>query len=622
LALWGLTALESQPPNQRKFLWMSVEAAIRDAWQTDTFVYAPNWSKALFRLFKLFEPDAGDVGATTEKQLSHALMPYIAAESGFLDLIVDLRDHGWSIDLIRDAVALAGFDLRTLATQFLDMKERVFNLPQANRDRIAKFHKLAEDLRTFKCIYCLQERGRRSYTKAEHVLPQSFGTFEQNITLHDVVCDDCNHYFGTNLEIHLARDTYEGELRFRHGVKDADEFKPSASGRQSRLALRLSEGPFAGCLVTRRYSQQKGEIEVTPLPQVGFLLPDDCYQYFLLNEIPALTELQEKGFRGDRPHAIRGLVVDAEALTRILGERGIPFRLAGIDEPPTDPLKTILCELEGRIDHVILRAIAKISFNYLAKWQGPNFMHRPEFDMARRYIRYGTLPDYEMMKVDEIAILEGEPIEGPRLKGHIITTCWTDVFSVLCQVTLFNQFTYRISLSKEFEGPTPEIRRGHIFDPGRSAHKSLDQCHYTRRAAVASLRKAPELVTEGATELICVKASPKSYGIVAVSLVPIVRSSKCRNAAALVTSSIMASFATPAISPCRPKSNRDQQSNGTRNRSMTSTTSSNAPSAAAGRSAKALATPGVVSDLSFGHTWVRNGLAATRKTSAADSGTG
>jgi hypothetical protein len=108
-----------------------------------------------------------------------------------------------------------------------------------------------------KCIYCLQERGRRSYTKAEHVLPQSFGTFEQNITLHDVVCDDCNHYFGTNLEIHLARDTYEGELRFRHGVKDADEFKPSASGRQSRLALRLSEGPFAGCLVTRRYSQQK-----------------------------------------------------------------------------------------------------------------------------------------------------------------------------------------------------------------------------------------------------------------------------------------------------------------------------------------------------------------------------
>lgn len=459
-ALWGLAALESLPPDQRQALWRSVEFAIRDAWQTDVYAYAPNWPKALFRLFKLFDLDVGDGSATTEKRLSQALLPYIAADSGFLDLIVDLRDNGWSIDLVRDVVAMAGFDLRTLVTQFLDMKERVFKLPQANRDRVAKFHKLAEDLRTFKCIYCLQERDRRSYTKAEHVLPQSFGTFDQNFTLREVVCDECNHYFGNNLEIYLARDTYEGQLRFTHGVKDASDFKELA--RSSRVAIKYAEGEYAGLYVSRRYSKDKGTIEVTPLPQVGFLVAQDRYEYFMLDKIPSLTMLEEKGFRGDRPRSINGLAVDSQVLERLLADRGIPFRIT--DYASTDRPDSILCEFEGAIDHVIRRAVAKISFNYLAYWQGAAFLHCPEFDMARRYIRNGTLPDYPMVSIDEVAILEDEPLEGLRVLGHIITTGWTAVHSVLAQVSLFNWLTYRISLTKEIDGPVPEIRRGHIFD--------------------------------------------------------------------------------------------------------------------------------------------------------------
>jgi hypothetical protein len=463
-ALWGLAALESQSSTHRKKLWANIENAARDAWQTDSFGYAPNWSTALLRLFQLFAPDTGEGCATREQQLSRVLCPYIGANYGFMSLVIDLTEHGWSIAEIRNAVAMAGFDLRNLVTEFLDMKERAFSLPQAKNDlRIAKFRKLAEALQLFKCIYCLGERDRLSYTKVEHVLPQSFGKFEQNFTLQCVVCDACNEYFGNNLEIHLGRDTYEGQLRFTHGVKDASDFKPT--GRQSRIVLKLAEGPFAGCFVNRRFSREKGEIEVTPLPQVGFLLaPTDHYEYFLLANIPSLAELQEKGFNGDRPRTIRGVAVDPEVLTQFLGERGIPFRFAGYDDSRSDRPETILCEFEGTIDQVIRRAIAKIAFNYLARWQGPEFLRLPEFDMARRYIRYGTLPDYEMMRVDEEAILDGEPLEGPRALGHIVTAGWTNVHSVLAQVALFNWLSYRISLTKEFPHPRPEIRRGHIFD--------------------------------------------------------------------------------------------------------------------------------------------------------------
>jgi hypothetical protein len=458
--LWGLVALEALPPDRRTHLWESVEIAIRDAWQTDTFGYAPNWSKALLRLFKLFETeDRG--GRPAMELLSQALLPYIGADSGFLGLIVDLRDHGWSLDLLRDAVAMAGFDLKILAKQFLDMKERVFKMPQANRERTTKFRQLAEDLRTFKCIYCLQEKDRRSYTKAEHVLPQSFGTFEHNLTLREVVCDECNHYFGNNLEIYLARDTYEGQLRFTHGVKDASDFKEVV--RSHRVAVKYAEGEYAGRYVSRRYSKGKDTIEVVPLPQVGFLIAEGRYEYYLLDDIPSLEVLKGMGFSGDRPRSIHALAVDPEVLERLLADRGLPFRMTDVDSP-TDRPETILCEFEGTIDHVIRRAVAKIGFNYLAYWQGAAFVNGPEFEVARRYIRFGELPDYPMMAIDEVAILENEPLEGPRVLGHIITTTWTAVHSVLAQVTLFNWLTYRISLTKEVEAEGPEIRRGHIFD--------------------------------------------------------------------------------------------------------------------------------------------------------------
>jgi hypothetical protein len=52
-----------------------------------------------------------------------------------------------------------------------------------------------------KCIYCKVEKDAKYFTKVEHVIPQSFGHFENNLTLRNVVCDDCNQYFGDNLEL-------------------------------------------------------------------------------------------------------------------------------------------------------------------------------------------------------------------------------------------------------------------------------------------------------------------------------------------------------------------------------------------------------------------------------------
>jgi hypothetical protein len=194
------------------------------------------------------------------------------------------------------------------------------------------------------------------------------------------------------------------------------------------------------------------------------MAPAGRYEYFLLNEIPAERELLEKGYDSRHREAIRGLAIDGSQLWGKLAEKGITFQYGGEIVSPQRSHST-LCELKGTIDQKIFRAVAKIAFNYLAYWQGPELLHEPSFDTARRYIRYGKQPGYSMVDVREDAILADEPVVGQRRLGHLITTNWAqDRVSIMAQVALFNWVTYRISLAREHPGERRDIRRGHFFD--------------------------------------------------------------------------------------------------------------------------------------------------------------
>src|SRR6266496_453632 len=100
------------------------------------------------------------------------------------------------------------------------------------------------------CIYCVESKPATAFTKAEHVLPQSFGRFKGNLTLRGVVCDDCNHFFGSTIELYLARDTPDGLNRYLIGGKDPEEFK--SLGKNSSLVTRADSGPLKGALVAQR----------------------------------------------------------------------------------------------------------------------------------------------------------------------------------------------------------------------------------------------------------------------------------------------------------------------------------------------------------------------------------
>jgi hypothetical protein len=318
-----------------------------------------------------------------------------------------------------------------------------------------------------RCIYCQEGHPAERYTKAEHVMPQSFGRFRDNFTLRGVVCDACNQHFGNSLELYLGRDTMEGQMRFRHGLKSAEEFK--SVGDESRLIVQSTEGKFSGCYMQRYYSHEKHDITVRPLPQVGFMLTSPPgYVYFLLDAVPTQAELDERGF--DRAHArpIVALEIEPGELKKRLAERGIEFNHGGELTPDFD-LPTIGCEVEATVDHIIFRAVAKIAFNYLAFWEGAEFMLHEAFDPMRRYIRRGEVPTQKLMHMDEMPILADEAVEGSRRLGHLVTANWTDDGdSIVAQVSLFNWMTYRVCLAPDFAGPRPNLTRGHFFNvPGQ-----------------------------------------------------------------------------------------------------------------------------------------------------------
>ncbi|MFZ3136729.1 MAG: HNH endonuclease [Thermodesulfovibrionales bacterium] len=312
-----------------------------------------------------------------------------------------------------------------------------------------------------KCIYCLEYKPETSYKKTEHVIPQSFGVFKNNFTLNRVVCDDCNKYFGDNLEIDLARDTYEGHSRFEFNVKDPYDYK--SYGKRSRLLIRIVEGPLKGIFVCREYSANSNNIILKPIPQVGFKKPDlDEYEYYLFNEFPEKKYLEENNFDLTHPHGIRAFGIDIKILESKLSEKGISFNPGGEYLPP-NTIRTLLCEVEGTIDRKIFRAISKIGFNYLTYWQGSDFMYQGAFDTIRRYIRYGVT-SYPLVGVLNKPILADENRNKRRL-GHIVTVNWAeDKVSIVSQVSLFNWATYRLCLSREYSGERRNIKKGHFFN--------------------------------------------------------------------------------------------------------------------------------------------------------------
>lgn len=315
-----------------------------------------------------------------------------------------------------------------------------------------------------KCIYCLEDKPESEFRNREHVMPQCFGKFRpNNLILHQTVCDECNQYFGDDLELYLGRDTFEGVMRYSHGIKSR-----KLPSKYKRLKFRVSSGSLQGMIMLPRYSRERGENDYEPAMQVGFSnLHTGETDYFEPKDIPDVGELEKQGY--DVKNKISVIAKDEEeqkGLIKLLKCRGINFKPKEVvdwSEYIKDGDK-LLVKQDVRIDPVIYRGFCKIAFNYLSFVEGKDFVLKGDFNGIRSFIRYGRGYCFDYFGVNEPSILHDDRRYNIRTtNGHLVVIEWRGI-SLVGRVSIFNIATYLVKFCRNYSGIWRQIRRGHHFD--------------------------------------------------------------------------------------------------------------------------------------------------------------
>ena len=321
------------------------------------------------------------------------------------------------------------------------------------------------------CIYCKRTEPACGFNR-EHVLPQAFGRFEDNLVLHDAVCADCNDHFGRTFDLFLGRDSWEALLRFRHGLKDPHEVR-GMFDRRIHVTLPRDGTQWGGVhLELVPPIDERHEPVVDLVPQVGFeRLDGDGWDYWTEDDVRNATS-DFKSLHDERYGKHRVILYDCDEsrdrLLALLEELEIPFKRE--DEfrgfPPFESGE-VRAEIDAHIDRDIVRAMAKIGFNYMAYACGAEFALRSEFDAIRAFIRESEGPaDWRaFVEIRQEPILADDSPRWRQTDGHIVALNWNRARTrIMVRVSPFNGWTYLIKLARRFHGIFREIGSGHVFD--------------------------------------------------------------------------------------------------------------------------------------------------------------
>jgi HNH endonuclease len=310
-----------------------------------------------------------------------------------------------------------------------------------------------------RCIYCLRPDG--PFTK-EHVIPEAFGKFgSATMVLNNAVCHRCNQDFGRDLDMVLARDSYEGLLRadiFPPAKRRRDRFRPR------RTVMKFPDEPRFGDLAGLRVQIDWSVRRPRLLAQVVVRDPDGIRRHtFTLEELstadPAL-------FRNRPSNAVQIFALTRDSVVRLqarLQALGVRFRSRPtyIELPPALREPSIVFEIDGTIDARVLRAVGKIAFNYLAFTEGPRTVLGSTFHEMRQFVRGdGAFP---AGRVSLDPVLANDSRARRTHEMHVVLV-ERDQREIWARASLFNSFSYHFLVCRDTMVWYP-LRNGHTFDP-------------------------------------------------------------------------------------------------------------------------------------------------------------
>jgi hypothetical protein len=320
------------------------------------------------------------------------------------------------------------------------------------------------------CIYCLKEKPQTEFNR-EHVLPDSFGKFTNALVLHDMVCKECNQYFGDTLDIVLARGSMQGAMRYLQNVKPLTNFDQSIRERV-KLAARS------------KYDRDFREAEFVKTPEgEGLAFTPGLVYFSKLTGKEIFVSLKEletgkysdiKNLDSEQPVILS--CRDEDTKNRF--QEALKLYNKGIevmdDIPGPQKGEKVLVAVDAIMeDDLVNRAVAKVAFNYLAYTQGKEFVERPIFNPIRSYIHKGASKQKFVKRINPIKLF-GDTQEAKRRKGHVtLVDLSSDKRTMIGIIEFFSTLAYQVNLGA-YENLTIPLSAGHYYDNISKEVKKMD----------------------------------------------------------------------------------------------------------------------------------------------------
>ena len=294
------------------------------------------------------------------------------------------------------------------------------------------------------------------------MVPQAFGRFQNNLTI-DCVCNECNQFFGDNLELIFNRDSWDAINRYKYGLKSLDELQDI---RYRNVSLTYS-GPGERHGVRLVFFNQNGEIVLDLVPQIGIREKNGGWVYFTLREIEKLDSSFIENF--ETKGTIKVFTKTDEEYDQVIQELrrlNIKFQKKGdLENLELDKEFRGKATIHYEMNNTIVRTVAKIGFNYLAAMLGPMFALKSDFDRLRNFILTGTESDKPIFNASNRPILIGDTERIRHRLGHVVVLEWgRGHLDIVCSISLFNDITYLVVLSRYYSGIYFDLRHGHFYN--------------------------------------------------------------------------------------------------------------------------------------------------------------
>lgn len=343
-----------------------------------------------------------------------------------------------------------------------------------------------------KCIYCLRNENETKFSKREHVIPDSLGSFNHNPTLlpeYGVVCDSCNAGFSP-LEANFIEDTWEGVQCQRLGLKN----RSSVTIRGKNLKIERMSG-FGDDFFDRMFfflEFKEGKIVPVLKDQIKLKRFDDGYRVFLPEALESIREgssehrKKVEHFKKLNQKDMHIFAETREGVDRMIGllkKFGVTYNEKAYQNHYLAPNTQLMLEekYQCTLDMDIGRVLTKIAFNYLAycavQSGRTDVLYTQHFDCVRKFVALGEGELKNLIpSISEKPFLHEEATSGGRLLAHVIALSEEDG-NVVARLTFLGLPTiYKIVLgSAPSEFRVFEFGCGHAFIPFNGAIINLSQ---------------------------------------------------------------------------------------------------------------------------------------------------